>query len=110
MMRKREERRERSVGRVRFAVAADLAEENRLSASYLSVDDDRAPDDERLRHGDVAGVGEMLGLKIHLELVRNAERVARRGERIESLKEQEQEERGSGDLVPPRGDTRWIYR
>ena len=89
-MRHGEDRGERAVRRVRLAVEANFAEEHRLRADDLAVDDDGLTDFCRLRHGQIAGVDQVFGLEIDLELIGNAERVPRRGQRVKGLKENKQ--------------------
>ncbi len=89
----REDSAERSVRRVRPPIAADFAEEHRLAAHDAAVDDDRLANGERLRDRKIAGVGQVFGLKVHLEFVRSAKDVARGRERVKRLEECE-EQRG----------------
>ena len=55
VMRHGEDRGERAVRGVRLAVNTHLAEEHRLRADDLAVDDDGLMDFCRLRHGQIAG-------------------------------------------------------
>ena len=97
MMRHGEDRGERTIRRVRLAVDADLAEEHRLRADHLAVDDHGLTDFRCLRHGQIAGVDQMFGLEVNLELIRNAERIPRRGQRVQSMKEEEEANAGAAD-------------
>jgi len=56
MMRHGKDRGQRTIRRIRLAVDADLAEEHRLVADDLAVDEDRFADRDGLRHGEVGGV------------------------------------------------------
>ena len=82
----------RSIRRVRTAVAPEFAEKDRLPA---------VADRECLRHADVAGVEQVLGLEIHLELVRHTKRIAGRGERVEREKEEEEANAGARAAIMP---------
>ena len=92
-MRHGEDGDERSIRCVRTSIDAELAVEDRLAADDRAVDDLRLTDRQRLRNRQIAGVDEVLGLKVHLELVRNPEGIARRGECVECVKEHEEQDR-----------------
>ena len=95
VMRHGQDRGERTVRRVRLAIDADLAEEHRLRADDLAVDDHGLTDFRRLRHGQIAGVDQVLGLEVNLELIGNAERIPGRGQRVQRMKEDEEADSGA---------------
>src|SRR5262245_51664156 len=95
MMRHCQNRGERTVRSVRLAIDTDLAEEHRLRADDFPVDDDWLTNFCRLRHRQIAGVDQVLGLKVDLELVRNAERIPRGGQRVQRMEEDEEADSGA---------------
>ena len=92
VMRERQKRDEWSVRCVGFAVDPAFAVEDRCGADDAAVDDRRLPNLERLRDGEIAGVDEMFGLEVRLEFVGHAKRVARRGQRVERLEKDEEQD------------------
>src|SRR6186713_3608550 len=104
-MRYGEDRRERTVRRIRLAVNADLAEEHRLRADDLAVDYDGLTDFRRLRHGQIAGVDQVFGLEVNLEFIGNTERIARRSQRVQRLKEHEEADSGAAHALALSADT-----
>ena len=70
-----------TVGRVGPTVEANLPVEDRLTA---------LADAERLWNGEIAGIDQVFCLEVHLELVRNPEGVARRGQCVQREKEQKE--------------------
>src|SRR6478752_2657680 len=108
MMRDREDRGKRPIRRIRLAVDSDLAEEHRLRADDLAIDDDGFADFRGLRHGQIAGVDQMLGLEVDLEFIGSPERIPRRGQCVEGLEEKE-EKKGYPGSRGSKG-SRWRQR